>query len=70
MSIFLFMSAIASALGEAFVSLSADPLLVWNYATMGVLAAIAGVVFWFTFRHLDEEEDALNQLQTGHLGKD
>ncbi|KAI9619775.1 hypothetical protein H4Q26_014159 [Puccinia striiformis f. sp. tritici PST-130] len=32
-ALFLFQSAIASALGEAFVPLSADPLLVWNYGT-------------------------------------
>ena len=32
---------------------------------MGVLAAVAGVLFWFTFRHLDEEEDALNELAEG-----
>ncbi|TFY52428.1 hypothetical protein EVJ58_g10024 [Rhodofomes roseus] len=31
MAVFMFMSAIASAVGEAFVALSADPLLVWNY---------------------------------------
>lgn len=31
MAVFLFMSALSSAIGEAFVSLSADPLLVWNY---------------------------------------
>ncbi|KAF8964520.1 peptide transporter PTR2A [Flammula alnicola] len=37
MAIFLFMSAISAALGEAFVSLSGDPLLVWNYGVMGSL---------------------------------
>ncbi|KAF8878530.1 peptide transporter PTR2A, partial [Infundibulicybe gibba] len=42
MAVYLFMSAISSALGEAFVSLSADPLLVWNYGVMGVLAAMRG----------------------------
>lgn len=67
MSIFLFTSALASALGEAFVSLSADPLLVWNYGTMGVLAFIAGCLFWISFRHLDKAEDQLNELATGHL---
>lgn len=67
MATFLFMSAIASALGEAFVSLSADPLLVWNYGSMAVLAFIAGIGFWFSYRHLDQEEDALNQLDAGEL---
>jgi proton-dependent oligopeptide transporter, POT family len=67
MSIFLFMSAIASALGEAFVSLSADPLLVWNYGLMGVLAFVGGTIFWFQYRDLDKQEDQLNQLQAGTM---
>jgi POT family proton-dependent oligopeptide transporter len=67
MSVFLFMSAISSALGEAFVSLSADPLLVWNYGTMGVLALIAGTLLWFLTRTLDSQEDELNNLQEGHV---
>ncbi|KAL0959073.1 hypothetical protein HGRIS_014372 [Hohenbuehelia grisea] len=67
MAVFLFMSAIASALGEAFVALSADPLLVWNYGTMGVLAGLAGVIFWFSVRHLDEAEDELNNMNEGHV---
>lgn len=62
MAVFLFMSAISSAIGEAFVSLSEDPLLVWNYGVMGVLAGIAGVAFWFLFRKLDHEEDRLNEI--------
>ena len=61
-SVFLFMSAISYAIGEAFVSLSADPLLVWNYGVIAVLAAIGGVIFWASHRKLDKEEDALNFL--------
>ncbi|KAI0041577.1 peptide transporter PTR2A [Auriscalpium vulgare] len=67
MSIFLFASALAAALGEAFNSVSLDPLLVWNYGVMAVLAAIGGVMFWFTFRHLDDEEERLNYLKDGHF---
>ncbi|TFK50393.1 proton-dependent oligopeptide transport family protein [Heliocybe sulcata] len=66
MSMFLFMSAIASALGEAFVTLAADPLLVWNYGVFGVIAFIGGCLFWYCFRHLDEQEDELNNLAEGH----
>lgn len=46
-------------------ALSADPLLVWNYGSMGVLSFIAGVLFWFTFQGLDAEEDELNQIPAG-----
>ncbi|KAI4126278.1 MAG: hypothetical protein LQ338_003842 [Usnochroma carphineum] len=59
-AVFLFMSAISYAIGEAFVSLSADPLLVWNYTVIAVLAAIAGVGFWAAHHKLDKEEDKLN----------
>ncbi|KAF9004364.1 POT family-domain-containing protein [Cyathus striatus] len=66
-SYFLFMSAVASAIGEAFVSLSSDPLLVWNYGVMGVLAAASGAVFWFSTRDLDRQEDRLNYMKEGHF---
>lgn len=64
----LFMSAISAAIGEAFNPLSADPLLVWNYGSMAVIAAIGGICFWFSYRKLDAEEDHLNMLPTGHMG--
>jgi len=67
MAIFLFMSALASALGEAFVALSADPLLVWNYGTMAVIAGVAGIVFWFSVKDLDAREDELNEMATGTM---
>jgi len=64
----LFMTAIANAIGEAMVPLSTDPLLVWNYGAFAVVAFIAGVGFYFTFFKLDQEEDQLNMLPTGHVG--
>ncbi|KAA8895246.1 MFS peptide transporter [Sphaerosporella brunnea] len=62
MAINLFMTAISSALGQALVALSDDPLLVWNYGSVAVLAFIGGVLFWLQNRKLDAEEDALNML--------
>ena len=67
MAAFLFMSAISSAIGEAFVALSTDPLLVWNYGVMAVLAFVSGIIFWFQFRHLDHQEDELNNLADGNF---
>ncbi|KAH9468116.1 hypothetical protein Pst134EA_011737 [Puccinia striiformis f. sp. tritici] len=64
-ALFLFQSAIASALGEAFVPLSADPLLVWNYGTMGVIAFVAGIAFHFFHRSIDREHEYLIRLQEG-----
>jgi POT family proton-dependent oligopeptide transporter len=49
------------------LAISADPLLVWNYGVMGCIAGIGGVLFWWSFRKLDAEEDTLNNLATGHL---
>lgn len=59
-AVFLFMSAISYAIGEAFVSLSADPLLIWNYGIIAVLAALGGVGFWLAHSKLDKQEDKLN----------
>ena len=64
----LFMTAISAAIGEAFVPLSTDPLLVWNYGSMALLSFVAGVCFWFYYRQLDRDEDKLNMLPTGHVG--
>lgn len=63
----LFMNAFAAAIGQALVGLSADPLLVWNYGVVAVLAFVGGTCFWLQFRGLDQREDALNMLPTGHL---
>lgn len=71
MSVNLFMSAFAAAVGQAFVPLSTDPLLVWNYTVIAVLAFLGGVGFWICFRHLDKEEDKWNTIAKSHYrGKD
>lgn len=57
-----FMSAFSNALGQAFVSLSEDPLLVWNYTTIACLAFVGGILFWFHQRKTDRKEDVLNML--------
>lgn len=56
-------SAVSAALGQALVGLSEDPLLVWNYGSVAVVAAAGGVGFYLTFRKADAEEDAMNNLQ-------
>ncbi|PPR00874.1 hypothetical protein CVT24_000342 [Panaeolus cyanescens] len=68
MAAFLFTLGIASAIGQAFVPLSADPLLVWNYGSMAVIAFITGVVFWLSVRGLDAREDELNSMAAGKFG--
>ncbi|KAL8306462.1 hypothetical protein RB597_003022 [Gaeumannomyces tritici] len=66
-AISLFTTSLSAALGEAFVPLSADPLLVWNYGVVAVLAAVGGLLFWLNFKSLDAEEDALNELPEGKM---
>ncbi|KAJ7676384.1 peptide transporter PTR2A [Mycena rosella] len=70
MSLFLFTSAVSAALGEGFLWLAADPLLVWNYAVMAALAGIGGGAFWVAVRKLDAQEDTLNSLSAGHVRRD
>ncbi|PWY65637.1 PTR2-domain-containing protein [Aspergillus sclerotioniger CBS 115572] len=62
----LFMNAFSSAIGQAFVGLSNDPLLVWNYAVVAILAFIGGIGFWLTNYKLDRQEDELNNLPQSH----
>ncbi|KAL4875356.1 POT family-domain-containing protein [Aspergillus karnatakaensis] len=62
-SLFLFTNAISSAIQQALTSLSADPLLKWNYGFVAVLAFVGGNLFYFAHRDLDNEEDTLNQLE-------
>lgn len=42
--------------------------MVWNYGVMAVIAAVAGIFFWFSVRKLDRDEDRLNNLSEGHVG--
>jgi POT family proton-dependent oligopeptide transporter len=66
----LFMNAFSSALGQALVSLSEDPLLVWNYTVVAILAFVGGIGFWLTNYKLDKQEDALNNLPASRYGGD
>ncbi|KAK4193143.1 POT family-domain-containing protein [Podospora australis] len=67
-SVCLFMNAISSAIGFALVYLADDPLLVWNYATVAILATVGGICFYIQFRKLDKMEDELNMLPKGEVG--
>lgn len=64
----LFMTAFSAALGQALVGLAADPLLIWNYGVVAILAFVAGTCFWLQFKDLDIHEDYLNDLPEGRAG--
>lgn len=44
-------------------------LLVWNYGVFAVISLVASIGFYFSFRHLDREENALNDLASGQVGE-
>ncbi|KAI1182257.1 hypothetical protein F5B17DRAFT_449911 [Nemania serpens] len=60
--IFWFAQAFSAAIAQAFVPLSADPLLVWLYTVVATIAALGGLLFHFGFLKLDKEEETLNAL--------
>ena len=69
-AIALFTSAVSAALGQALVGLSEDPLLVWNYGSVAVVALFGGIGFYMTFRKADKEEDVLNNLKAStYIGR-
>jgi len=66
-----FMSAFSNALGQAFTSVSEDPLLVWNYTSVACVAFVGGVLFWLHQRPTDKIEDTLNMLpDSNYVGRD
>jgi POT family proton-dependent oligopeptide transporter len=63
MSIFLFQNAFGSALGIAISPTAVNPKLTWNYTGLAVSCFLAGVAFWFTFKHYNYKEEELNKLE-------
>ncbi|KAI1433955.1 major facilitator superfamily transporter peptide [Xylaria sp. CBS 124048] len=59
----LFNTAIAYAIGLAASSVITDPHLVWDFGGSAIAGAILTVVFYYTFRHIDEEEYSLSENQ-------
>ena len=47
-----------------------DPLLVWNYGSVAIIAFVGGCGFWLCFRKLDKREERLNLLpESTYTGK-
>lgn len=59
-SINLFMTAISAAIGLATANAIQDPYLVWAFAGPTIAGAVFTIVFWFTFKHLNNEEFVIN----------
>jgi len=63
----LFNTGIAYALGLAFASLVTDPYLTWVFGAPSIIGFVAAVVFWWLFKHIDEEEYMLSRNDDYHL---
>ena len=64
MSMFLLTTAFGAALGTALSSVSVDPKLVWMYTGIAISAFIAGIIFWFLFRHFNAQEDKMDAMDS------
>jgi POT family proton-dependent oligopeptide transporter len=62
-SLYLFTSAIGSAISEALVPATGDPAIMWMYTGVSIVAALTGVIFWFIFNHYDNQEEEMNALE-------
>lgn len=61
-SLYLFTSAIGSALNEALVPATGDPDIMYMYTGVACVAAVTSVVFWFIFHKYDQQEEEMNKL--------
>ena len=57
----LFNTGVAYAIGLACTAVVQDPYLTWDFGAPAILGFVMTVVFWFTFRHLDQEEYKLSK---------
>ncbi|KAK4183801.1 general substrate transporter [Podospora australis] len=63
----LFTSAVAYAIGLACSSVITDPYLTWDFGGPAITGGVLSVIFYFLFRHIDQEEFALSQNKDYHL---
>jgi POT family proton-dependent oligopeptide transporter len=56
------MSAVGSLLEFPYAPLAKNPLFIWIFIIVAIIATIATIVFWFFFKHLNEEDDEMNAL--------
>ncbi|KAK9326116.1 H+/oligopeptide symporter [Lipomyces orientalis] len=55
MALFLFNTALASALGEVLIPAITDPYLIWVWAGPAIALFAQTVIFWFQFKHMNDE---------------
>ncbi|CAZ83983.1 unnamed protein product [Tuber melanosporum] len=68
-SVYFFHNAIAAVIGISLTPVNKDPEILWTYASVASGAAVAGIIFWFSFRHLNEQEDEMMDLESKDIGR-
>ena len=58
MSLFLFNTALATALGQVLAPVTVDLYLIWIWAALAIALAVQTVIFYWTCRGLDNDEFA------------
>lgn len=59
----LFSTAISYTIGLAASSVITDPYLTWDFGGVAIAGGVLTVIFYFTFRHIDDEEYVLTVKQ-------
>ncbi|GKT47700.1 peptide transporter PTR2 [Colletotrichum spaethianum] len=54
-ALFLFMTALSSAMGQILLPSIADPTLIWAWAAPGIALFVQTIVFWYRHRHLNDD---------------
>lgn len=65
MALFLFTNALSSALGEVISPAIEDPHLIWVWGGPAIALAVQTVIFWFRYKHLNEDEFMTYEDQYG-----
>lgn len=54
-ALFLFMTALSSALGEILIPAIADPTLIWAWAAPGIALFVQTIIFYWRHRSMNED---------------
>lgn len=61
-SMYLLTNAFGAALAEALTPAAYDPAILWMFVGLAGASFLTGVIFWFTFHHLNAQEEVMNAL--------
>lgn len=56
MSMFLFNTALAAALGEVLTPVTVDPHLIWVWGGLAIALAAQTVIFWWSYRGMNDDD--------------